>query len=121
MGGFMGDSNSLQNVLVMQPVMGSSNFNSSITLFLLGKDSLWNHNFGPSPEFLKLREASLFAPAMDANLIKAATDQLSKEAAVVPLAQAGMGWAIQPNIKDGGWGERGSTDIFNSEKTWIDK
>jgi len=97
MGGFIVDSNSLNNVLVIQPVMSSANFNSTF-MFFLGKDFMWNHNFLPPPEFLELRELSLTAPTMDVDLIRAACDVLSKEAAAIPIMQAGLGWVMQSYI-----------------------
>jgi peptide/nickel transport system substrate-binding protein len=120
-GAFFEASNTMNNVLVIQPVMTLPNYNTALRLFLLGKDSLWNHNFAPSPEYLKLYQASLMAPVYDPKLVMAATDQLSKESAVIPFAQAGMGWAMKKYVKNGGFLERGSTDIFNSENIWLDK
>lgn len=120
MGAFIMDSNSLNNVLVIQPVMSSANFNGTF-MFFLGMDFMWNHNFLPSPEFLALREASLYAPEMDVDLIRAASDQLSKEAAAIPIMQAGLGWAMQPTIMGGGFFERGSGSLFASEEVWIQK
>jgi hypothetical protein len=118
MGGFIVDSNSLSNVLVIQPVMSSANFNSTF-MFFLGKDFMWNHNFLPSPEFLELREASLFSPTMDVNMIRAAANELSKEAAAIPIMQAGLGWVRQPHIMGGGFFERGSSSLFGSEDVWL--
>jgi hypothetical protein len=111
----------MTNVLVMQPVMSLPNYNTALRLFLLGPDSLWDHNFAPSAEYKKLYQASLLAPVYDPKLVMAATDQLSKESAVIPFAQAGMGWSMPKYIKDGGFMERGSTDVFNSENLWLDK
>jgi hypothetical protein len=120
-GAFIESSNSMNNVLVLQPLMSIPNYNSAIYLFLLGKDSLWNHNFKPTDEFLKLREASLFSPVYDSKLVKAATDLLSKEHQVIPFAQAGMGWVTQSYIKDAGFCTRGSTDLFDIINMWLDK
>jgi hypothetical protein len=58
---------------------------------------------------------------MDVNLIRAATDQLSKEAAAVPIMQAGLGWAMQPYVKGGGFFEGASSSMFNSEDAWLKK
>jgi ABC-type transport system substrate-binding protein len=118
---FFDASNTLKNVLVLQPLMATPNYNTSIQLFLLGPDSLWNHNFKPSAEFLKLKDASLLAPKLDPNLVKAATDQLSKEHAAIPFAQAGMGWSMQKYVKDGGFNTKSSTDQFDVVNIWLDK
>ena len=120
MGAFIVDSNSLFNVLVIQPVMSSTNYNGT-WMFFMGKDFMWNNNFLPPPEFLELRLASLTAPTMDVELIRAACDELSKVAAAIPLMQAGLGWAKQPTIMGGGFFERGSSSLFASEEVWIQK
>jgi peptide/nickel transport system substrate-binding protein len=120
MGAFIVDSNSLFNVLVIQPVMSSTNYNGT-WMFFMGKDFMWNNNFLPPPEFLELRLASLTAPAMDVELIRAACDELLKVAAAIPLMQAGLGWAKQPTIMGGGFFERGSSSLFASEEVWIQK
>jgi peptide/nickel transport system substrate-binding protein len=120
MGGFIVDSNSLSNVLVIQPVMSSKNFNSTF-MFFTGPEFMWNKNFLPPPEFLELRLASLTSPTMDVDLIRAACDALSKVAAAIPFMQAGLGWAKQPTIMGGGFFERGSSSLFASEDVWIQK
>ncbi len=120
MGAFIVDSNSLNNVLVIQPIMSSPNFNST-WMFFMGPQFMWNKNFLPSPEFLELREASLVSPTMDVDLIRATVEQLSKEAAAIPIMQAGMGWVMQPYVMDGGFFEGSSSSMFNSEDVWLKK
>ena len=120
MGKFIGDSNSLTNVLVIQPVMGSANYNST-WMFFLGPNAMWNKNWLPSPEFTALKDASNTAPAADPALIRAATDELIKEAAVIPFMLAGMGWVMQPGIMDAGFGETSSSDVIRSENVWLSK
>jgi peptide/nickel transport system substrate-binding protein len=120
MGKFIGDSNSLTNALVIQPVMGSSNYNAT-WMFFLGPNAMWNKNWLPSPEFIALKNASTAAPTADPALIRAATDQLSKEASVIPFMLAGAGWVMQPIIMDAGFGEMASSDVFRSENLWLSK
>jgi len=120
MGKFIMDSNTLNNVLVIQPVMGFANYNST-WMFFLGKNAMWNNNWLPSPEFVALKDASTTAPAADAALIRAVTDQLSKEASVIPFMLAGAGWVMQTSIKDGGFGDMGSSDVFEAENLWLSK
>jgi peptide/nickel transport system substrate-binding protein len=120
MGKFIGDSNSLTNVLVIQPVMGSANYNST-WMFFLGQNAMWNKNWLPSPDFTKLKDASTTAPAADPTLIRAATDQLAKEASVIPFMLAGMGWVIQPSVNGTGFGEMASSDVFRAEDVWLSK
>lgn len=120
MGKFIGDSNSLNNVLVIQPVMGSANYNSTF-MFFLGKKAMWNNNFLPSPEFIALKDASMAAPTADPALIRAATDQLAKEAAAIPFMLAGLGWVMQPGINDAGFGDMASSDVIRGEDVWLSK
>jgi peptide/nickel transport system substrate-binding protein len=120
MGKFIADSNSLNNVLIIQPVMGSANYNAT-WMFFLGPKAMWNKNWLPSPEFTALKDASTAAPTADPLLIRAATDQLSKEASVIPFMLAGAGWVMQPVIMDAGFGEMASSDVFRSEDVWISK
>jgi peptide/nickel transport system substrate-binding protein len=120
MGKFIGDSNSLNNVLVIQPVLGASNYNST-WMFFSGPTAMWNKNWLPSPEFVALKDASNTAPAADPALIRAATDQLIKEASVIPFMLAGQGWVYQTNVMDAGFGETASSDIINSQNVWLSK
>ena len=82
---------------------------------------MWNKNWLPSAEFTALKDASTTAPAANAALIRAATDQLIKEASVIPFMLAGMGWVMQPGINSAGFGEMASADVFRSEDVWLDK
>ena len=120
MGGFMESSNSLNNVLVVQPILGGSNYNFALTQFLSGKTSFWNHNFQPSDAYFKLVDASQFAKTYDASLARAATDQLIKDSSVVPFANAGLGFLVKPYVK-AGWGQRATTEDLDSENIWLDK
>jgi peptide/nickel transport system substrate-binding protein len=120
MGAFIGDSNSLHNVLVIQPILSSPNFNNTF-MFFMGPGFMWNQNFQPPPEFLEAREKSLASPTMDVNLIRAATDELSKQAAAIPLFEAGLGWVLQRYVMNGGWLERADSEVFNTEQTWLNK
>jgi peptide/nickel transport system substrate-binding protein len=120
-GAFFEGSNSLNNVLVAQPIMAIPNYNTTLRLFLLGKDSLWDHNFLPSADYLKAYQTSLIAPAYNPLLVRVATDLLSKDSAIVPFAQAGMGWSVTKYVKDAGFLTRSSTDLFDSANTWLDK
>jgi hypothetical protein len=120
MGAFINSSNSMDNVLVIQPILSTPNYNGTF-MYFDGPNFLWNHNFLPSPEFLKLEKASMTSPKADVTLIRAVTDELSKEAAAIPLWGAGMGWALQSYVMNGGWLERGDTEYFNAEQVWLNK
>ncbi len=120
MGKFIGDTNSLTNILVMQPVMGAANYNST-WMFFLGQNAMWNKNWLPTPEFVALKDASNTAPVADADLIRAATDQLSKEASVIPFMLAGLGWIMQSAVMDTGFDQSPSTDSIRSEQIWLMK
>ena len=118
MGKFIGDSNSLINVLVIQPVMGSANYNST-WMFFLGPNAMWNKNWLPTPEFTALKDASNTARVADAKLIQAATDQLTKEASVIPFMLAGLGWVMQTGINDAGFGDTASSDVIRADTAWL--
>jgi peptide/nickel transport system substrate-binding protein len=120
MGAFINGSNSLDNVLVIQPILSTPNFNGTF-MYFDGPNFMWNHNFLPSPDFLKLEKASMTSPKADVTLIRAVTDQLSKEAAAIPLWGAGMGWALQSYVMNGGFLERGDSSLFNAEQVWLNK
>jgi peptide/nickel transport system substrate-binding protein len=118
MGKFIVDSNSLNNLLVIQPVMASVNYNGTF-MFFLGPKAMWNQNFYPSPEFTALKDASMISPTPNPVLIRAATDELIKEAAAIPFMLAGLGWVMQPGIMDAGFGETASLDVLKSEQLWL--
>jgi ABC-type transport system substrate-binding protein len=120
MGGFIGDSNSKNNVLVIQPILATANFNGAF-MYFMGPEFIWNHNFLPPPEFLRLRMISLTSPTPDVNLIRAATDQLIKEAAAIPLWAGGMGWVMQSYVMDGGLLERGDSSLIRGDEIWLNK
>ena len=120
MGGFIQSSNSLDNVLVIQPVLASPNFNSTF-MFFNGPQFMWNQNFLPPADFLAAEQKSLASPQMDVNLIRAATNILSQQAAAIPLMQAGLGWAMQTNVKGGDFFKRGSSSYFDSAEVWLGK
>jgi hypothetical protein len=56
---------------------------------------------------------------MDVNLIRAATDYLSKEAKIIPVLCGGTGYAFLPYVMNGGWNDRGAG--WNPEEIWLDK
>jgi ABC-type transport system substrate-binding protein len=120
MGAFIGGSNSMSNVLVIQPILSTPNFNGSY-MYFDGPNFIWNKNFLPSPEFVKAEQASMTSPKADISLIRAATDQLSKEAAAIPLWGAGLGWVSQKYVMNGGFLERGDSSFFNTEQVWLNK
>jgi hypothetical protein len=90
-------------------------------MFFLGKHAMWNQNWLPSPEFTAAMNASNAAPTADPVLIQAATDQLIKEASVIPFMLAGLGWVMKTGINDAGFGQMGSSDVFRSEDVWLTK
>jgi len=72
-----------------------------------------------TPEFIELYNKTLSSPTMDVNLIRAATDYLSKEAKIIPVLCGGTGYAFLPYVMNGGWNDRGAG--WNPEEIWLDK
>jgi peptide/nickel transport system substrate-binding protein len=78
-------------------------------------------NWGRTPEVTATMEAATSSAAIDETKIRAVSDLMSKEALVIPVYETGAGCALQPYVMDTGMGERGSTNVWNNEKIWLNK
>jgi peptide/nickel transport system substrate-binding protein len=116
---FLGDSNTLTNVLVLEPIFGGINWNSAIAFALRPGMTMMNSVWGRTPEFTNLYNASLTAPTMDVNLIRAVTDYLSQESLVIPVFLGGSGYAYYSYVKNGQWNLWAAG--WKPEETWLDK
>jgi peptide/nickel transport system substrate-binding protein len=116
---FLQDSNTLQNVLVMEPIFGGTNWNGALSFALRPGMTMMNSVWLRTPEFIELYNKTLSSPTMDVNLIRAATDYLSKEAQIIPVLCGGTGYAFLPYVMNGGWNDRGAG--WNPEEIWLDK
>jgi hypothetical protein len=61
------------------------------------------------------------SPKADINLTRACTDQMIREASVIPVTGAGIGWALQEYVMDGGWFDRSMPSWWNCERVWLNK
>jgi peptide/nickel transport system substrate-binding protein len=114
-------SNTMHNILAWSPVdatNGSWNY-GFWNLFMF--EGSGNQNWLRSPEWVALYDKSLASPTEDPALAKAVTDQMTKEASVIPVARAGNGWAHATYVKDGGWFSRSFAPWIRSWNVWLDK
>ena len=116
---WLGDSNTLENVLVMQPVFGGSNWNSALAMAFRPGMTMMNSVWLRTPEFIELYDASQNAPKMDPALIKAVLEYLSEEALVIPVMNGGSGFAYQSYVMDAGFNDRGAGWV--PENAWMKK
>ncbi len=113
------DSNTLESVLLMQPVFGGSNWNSAFALAFRPGMTMMNTVWQRTPEFIELYDASQNAPTMDVDLIRAVLHYLYEEALVIPVMNGGTGYASQPYVMDAGFNNRGPGWV--PEDAWIKK
>ncbi len=116
---FLQDSNTLTNVLVLEPIFGGINWNSALAFALRPGMTTMNSVWERTPEFIDLYNATLSSPTMDVNLIRAVTDYLSREALIIPVFSGGTGYAFFDYVKDAEWNKWGAG--WRPETTWLDK
>jgi peptide/nickel transport system substrate-binding protein len=116
---FIQDSNTLTNVLILQPIFGATNWNGALAFALNPFMTMMNQVWAKTPQYIELYNATMSAPAMDVELIRAVTDYLSEEAQVIPVLCGGTGYAFPSYVKDGDWNNTGAG--WNPETIWLDK
>lgn len=116
---FLQDSNTLTNVLVMEPIFSGTNWNGALAFALRPEMTMMNSVWLRTPEFIELYNATMSAPTMDVNLIRAVTDYLSKNAQIIPVFCGGSGYAFQSYVMDGDWNNTGAG--WNPETIWLNK
>jgi peptide/nickel transport system substrate-binding protein len=116
---FMQDSNTLTNVLVLEPIFGGTNWNSALAFALRPGMTFMNSVWQRTPEFIELYNATLSSPTMDVNLIRAVTNYLSEEAQIIPVFSGGTGFAFIDYVKGADWNKWGAG--WKPETTWLDK
>jgi len=116
---FLEDSNTLQNVLVLEPIFSGANWNGALAFALNPNMKMMNSVWQRTPEFLELYNATTTSRNMDISLIQAAINYLAQEAQVIPVFNGGTGYAYYSYVKDAGWNDRAGGWI--PENTWKDK
>ncbi len=116
---FIQDSNTLTSVLILQPIFGTTNWNGALAFALNPYITMMNQVWAKTPQYIELYNATMSAPTMDVNLIRAVTDYLSEEAQVIPVFCGGTGYAFSSYVKDGDWNNTGAG--WNPETIWLDK
>jgi peptide/nickel transport system substrate-binding protein len=116
---FLQDSNTLENVLVLEPIFSGVNWNGALSFALSPTQTMENGVWLKTPDYIKLYTASLTSRDMDINLIRAVINYLSQEAQVIPVFNGGSGYAFNPYVMDAGWNNRAGGWI--PEDVWINK
>jgi peptide/nickel transport system substrate-binding protein len=116
---FLEDSNTLTNVLVLEPIFGGTNWNSALAFSFRPGMTMMNSVWLRTPEFIDLYNTSMNAPEMDVDLIRAVTDYMSEEAQVIPVFCGGTGFAFISYVKGADWNNWGAG--WKPETTWLDK
>jgi peptide/nickel transport system substrate-binding protein len=116
---FLQDSNTLTDVLLLEPIFGGTNWNGALSFaFRPGMTSM-NSVWLRTPEFIELYNATMNAPEMDVDLMRAVTDYMSEEAQVIPVFCGGTGYAFLSYVKGADWNKWGAG--WKPETTWLDK
>jgi peptide/nickel transport system substrate-binding protein len=116
---FMEDSNTLTNVLILQPIFGGVNWNGALSFALRPDLMMMNTVWLRTPEFIELYNTTLSSPTMDIDLILAVTNYLSEDAQLIPVFSGGTGFAYSSYVMDGDWHNREAD--WNPETIWLDK
>lgn len=116
---FMEDSNTLQSVLVMEPIFGGANWNGALAFALNPSMTMMNGVWEKTPEYTELYNATTTSRDMDISLIRAAINYLAQNTLVIPVLNGGTGYAYYSYIMDAGWNDRAGGWI--PEEVWLDK
>jgi peptide/nickel transport system substrate-binding protein len=116
---FMQDSNTLTDVLLLEPIFGGTNWNGALAFAFRPGMTFMNSVWERTPEFIELYNTSMNAPEMDVDLIRAVTDYMSEDAQVIPVFCGGTGYAFLSYVKGADWNNWGAG--WKPETTWLDK
>jgi peptide/nickel transport system substrate-binding protein len=116
---WLGDSNTLQNALILEPVFGGANWNGALALAFDPNMKFQNGVWQRTAEFIDLYNKSLSSKDMDVSLIQAVVNYIGQEALAIPVFNGGSGYAYQSYVKDADWNDRGGG--WTPEDTWLDK
>jgi ABC-type transport system substrate-binding protein len=116
---FLGDSNTLQSVLLLEPIFGGANWNGALAFALNPNMKMMNGVWDKTPDYVQLYNATQNSRDMDINLIKAAIKYLSDTASVIPVFNGGSGYAYYSYVKGADWNNRAGS--WTPEDIWLDK
>ena len=116
---FLEDSNTMESVLLLQPIFGGANWNGALAFALNPNMKMMNGIWEKTPEYIELYNATYYSKEYDIELVRAAVSYLDKEARVIPVFNGGTGYAYYSHVKDAGWNNRAGGWI--PEDTWLDK
>jgi peptide/nickel transport system substrate-binding protein len=97
------DSNTLQNVLVFQPIFAGTNWNGALAMALNPNNKNQNGVWLKTPEYIALYNTTQNSPNMDISLIRAVINYLSQEAQVIPVMNGGSGYAFNSYVMNAGY------------------
>jgi peptide/nickel transport system substrate-binding protein len=109
-----------KNAWVFQPFAGFPNYNYTLQ-FYFSQTAINNKSWLRTPEFLAAYDKSLTSVKQDVTLMRAVTDIMTQQASVIPVMEAGRGWAYKPYVMSAGLLERGLSPYWKPEQAWINK
>jgi len=109
-----------KNAWVFQPFAGFPNYNYTLQ-FYFSQSAVNNKSWLRTPEFLAAYEKSLTSANQDVNLMRAVTDIMTQQASIIPVMEAGRGWAYKPYVMNAGLLERGLSPYWKPEQAWLNK
>jgi peptide/nickel transport system substrate-binding protein len=77
-------------------------------------------NWARTPELTQAIDSVLASPAADPNLVRIATNMITKDALLIPINEGGAAWATQP-YGNAHLLERGDVPIWDTETAWLNK
>jgi peptide/nickel transport system substrate-binding protein len=108
-----------KNTVIYQLALGRANYCGTLNDWSTA--SVNYKNWARSPALSDLIKKALDSNPADPALMQAATDQISREAALIPVNETGKNLAVQPYVMGGSWFERSLSPWFASEAVWLNK
>jgi peptide/nickel transport system substrate-binding protein len=109
-----------KNAYIFQPFAGNANWNNTLSSYF-NPTSSNNKSWVRTPEFLDAFDKSVTSRAPEVTLIRAASDTFIKQATIIPVIEAGRGWAWKPYVMNAGWLERSLSTYWKPEQAWLNK
>ena len=103
------------NAVIDLPFPSSPSFGNGLGWVMTGK------SWAKPIEFMQSYESALSSPTMDPKLLYAVADVIAQDALLIPVYEKGEGWAFQSYVMGLAPLERGMTNYFNIEQTWLNK